>query len=90
MTRFKLLGLLLLYLLVMILALMVVSNRHESRKLFAELQKLEKQRDELSANWSRLKLEQSTLLNQVHVETEAQEKLGMQKPLAENIKVIRE
>ncbi len=90
MTRFKLLGLLLLYLLVMVLALMVVSNRHESRKLFAELQKLEKQRDELSANWSRLKLEQSTLLNQVHVETEAQEKLGMQKPLAENIKVIRE
>lgn len=90
MSRGSFLGLLLLYVLVIGMALLIVANRHHSRQLFAELQKLEKERDELSAEWSRLKLEQSTLLNQVHVETQAKQGLKMQKPSAENIKVIRE
>ncbi len=90
MSRGSFLGLLLLYVLVIGMALLVVANRHHSRLLFAELQKLEKERDELSADWNRLKLEQSTLLNQVHVETQAKQGLNMQKPSAENIKVIRE
>ncbi|MBO0614569.1 MAG: cell division protein FtsL [Pseudomonadota bacterium] len=90
MSRGGLLGLLLLYVLVIGMALLVVVNRHHSRELFAELQRLEKERDELSADWSRLKLEQSTLLNQVHVETRSKEVLKMQKPSAGNIKVIRE
>ena len=90
MSRGGLLGLLLLYALVIGMALLVVVNRHHSRELFAELQRLEKERDELSADWSRLKLEQSTLLNQVHVETRSKEVLKMQKPSAGNIKVIRE
>lgn len=90
MSRGGLLGILLLYALVIGMALLVVVNRHHSRELFAELQRLEKERDELSADWSRLKLEQSTLLNQVHVETRSKEVLKMQKPSAGNIKVIRE
>lgn len=90
MSRGSFLGLLLLYVLVIGMALLVVVNRHQSRLLFAELQKLEKERDELSADWNRLKLEQSTLLNQVHVETQAKQGLNMQKPSAENIKVIHE
>jgi cell division protein FtsL len=90
MSRGGLLGILLLYALVIGMALLVVANRHHSRELFAELQRLEKERDELSADWSRLKLEQSTLLNQVHVETRSKEVLKMQKPSAGNIKVIRE
>lgn len=90
MSRGSLLGLFLLYVLVIGMALMVVANRHHARQLFAELQKLEKERDELGAEWSRLKLEQSTLLNQVHVETRAKTELKMQKPTADNIRVIRE
>jgi cell division protein FtsL len=90
MSRGGLLGILLLYALVIGMALLVVVNRHHSRELFAELQRLEKERDELSADWSRLKLEQSTLLNQVHVEIRSKEVLKMQKPSAGNIKVIRE
>ncbi len=90
MSRGGLLGMLLLYALVIGMALLVVVNRHHSRELFAELQRLEKERDELSADWSRLKLEQSTLLNQVHVETRSKEVLKMQKPSAGNMKVIRE
>ncbi|EIJ35902.1 cell division protein FtsL [Thiothrix nivea] len=90
MSRGSLLGLFLLYALVIAMALTVVANRHHARQLFAELQKLEKERDELGADWSRLKLEQSTLLNQVHVETRAKNELKMQKPSADNIRVIRE
>ncbi|WGZ95673.1 MAG: cell division protein FtsL [Candidatus Thiothrix putei] len=90
MNRGGLLSVALLYVLVIGMALLIVANRHHSRQLFAELQKLEKERDELSADWSRLKLEQSTLLNQVHVETRSKQVLNMQKPSADNIKVIRE
>lgn len=90
MSRASLLGLAFLYLLVIGLALVVVANRHQARQLFAEAQKLEKENAEISADWSRLKLEQSTLLNQVFVESRAKQELGMQKPSADNIKVIRE
>jgi cell division protein FtsL len=90
MIRPGLLGLFALYLLVIGMALLVVANRHEARKMFAEIQKLEKERDELSATWSQLKLEQVAVLNQVHVDTRANQVLGMHKPSAENIKVIRE
>ncbi|MBU0656648.1 MAG: cell division protein FtsL [Gammaproteobacteria bacterium] len=90
MSRASLIGLAFLYLLVIGLALVVVANRHQARQLFAEVQKLEKENAEISADWSRLKLEQSTLLNQVFVESRAKQELGMQKPSADNIKVIRE
>jgi cell division protein FtsL len=55
-----------------------------------ELQALETERDRLSAEWSRLKLEQSTILNQIRVDNRAKSELGMQKPSAEQIKVINE
>lgn len=90
MSRATLFALALLYLLVIALALVVVTNRHHARQLFAEVQKLDKESAEISADWSRLKLEQSTLLNQVFVESRAKQELGMQKPSADNIKVLRE
>jgi len=91
MIRASFLGLLALYVLVIGMALLVVANRHESRQLFADIQKLDKERDGLNADWSQLKLEQQgVLLNQVHVDTRANQALGMHKPSAENIKVIRE
>jgi cell division protein FtsL len=90
MNRFNGITLAILYVLVIALALLVVANRHEARRLFADVQKLEQERDALRANWSRLKLEHSTLLNQVHVETQAKERLGMTKPAANELKVIRE
>ena len=90
MNRFNMMTLLVLYVLVIGLALLVVANRHEARRLFAEVQKLEQERDSLRADWSRLNLEHSTLLNQVHVETQAKESLGMKKPAANELKVIRE
>jgi len=90
MSRWNFLWLLVLYGCVMGLALMVAGNRHNARQVSSQMQQYDKERDRLSAEWSRLKLEQSTLLNQVRVESRATDELGMHKPSAANIKVIRE
>lgn len=79
-----------LYLLVLVLAVMMVNNRHQARHLFLELQQVERERDVLNAEWSRLRLEKSALLNDVHVERQAKRVLGMQRPQAGNIRIIRE
>jgi cell division protein FtsL len=88
--RWQVSGLLVLYVAVIALSVKVVTNRHQARQLFVQVQQLEKERDQLGATWSRLVLEQSTQLNQVHVESRARDALGMRKPTAESIKVIRE
>ena len=90
MSRANVLSLLVLYIMVITAALWLVQNRHTSRQLFMELQTLEKERDRLSAEWSRVKLEQSTILNQIRVDNRAKSELGMQKPTAAQIKVINE
>ena len=54
------------------------------------MKELEQERDDRSADWSRLKLEQGARLNQVRVETQARDKLRMQKSSADNIKVLHE
>ena len=75
---------------VVFIAIKIVVHRHESRTLFMELQTLEKERDKLSAQWSRLKLEQGTALNQVRVERQARWTLDMQMPKASQVKMVRE
>ncbi len=82
--------LILLFVSVVFVAIRTVVHRHESRTLFMELQHLEKERDKLVAQWSRLKLEQGTLLNQVSVERQARWDLGMQIPKTSEIKIVRE
>ena len=79
-----------LYVLVVALAVTMVMNRHDARQLFVDVQKLEKKRDELNATWSRLTLEYSTRLNQIYVERNAKRELGMQKPSADKIRIVRE
>lgn len=79
-----------LYVLVITLAITVVVNRHHARQLFVDYQQLEKERDKLNASWSRLTLEHSTRLNQVYVERRAKRKLGMEKPSANKIRIVRE
>ena len=79
-----------LYLLVVVVAIVVVMHRHESRGLFVEHQKLEKQHNILIAQWSRLKLEQGVVLNEIYVERKARENLGMSIPKAKNIRMVAE
>ncbi|PIE00536.1 MAG: cell division protein FtsL [Thiothrix nivea] len=90
MSHWRLGGIIALYVLVVTLAVMVVVNRHHARQLFVDYQRLERERDELNASWSRLTLERSTRLNQVYVERQAKRELGMQKPAPEKIRIIRE
>jgi len=75
---------------VIFVAIKTVVHRHESRNMFMQLQKLEKERDNLAAQWSRLKLEQSAKLNQVRVERLARWDLQMEMPKSAHIKLVRE
>ncbi len=79
-----------LYLSVIVVAIKVVMNRHEARNLFSELQHLETERDSLTAQWSRLKLEEGTRLNQVVVETRSRQEMNMRVPRQSDIEVIHE
>jgi len=71
----------LLFIAIFISALQVVMSRHEARKLFVEIQSLEKNRDDLNEKWTRLLLEQSTWATDVRIETIARNELGMRPPV---------
>jgi len=88
--NWKLILLPVLFVAVVFVAIKTVVHRHEARSLFVEAQRLEKERDVLAAQWSRLKLEQGTVLNQVSVERKARWDLGMHIPKASDIQMIRE
>lgn len=75
---------------IIFIAIKTVVHRHESRAAYVKLQKLEKERDKLAAQWSRLKLEQATTLNQVRVEQYARWDLNMKMPKASEVKIIQE
>lgn len=69
-------------------AMKVVLARHESRHLFVNLQKIEKQRDELLDDWGRLQLEQATWGTHSRIEEVAREQLKMKLPLNEHIQLV--
>lgn len=72
------------------LAISVVENRYMARKLYTELQNLEKERDALNSTWSRFRLEKSTLLNHARIERQARDYINMKRPDAVDIQVIKE
>ena len=88
--HWRLILLLALYVGVLFTAIEVVAQRNYTRTLFVEEQKVQQERDALTAEWSRLKLQQETDLNEVRVEAQARRKLGMHGPRAVDIRVIRE
>ncbi len=61
-------------------ALGVVYAKYQTRKLFVELQTLQKIRDELNVEWGQLQLEQSTWGTNARVEGIARSKLDMIMP----------
>lgn len=70
-------------------AMGVVFSTHESRKLFVELQGLQKARDELNAEWGRLQLEQSTWGTHGRIEQIANNKLDMVNPSTGTVVIVR-
>lgn len=69
-----------LYIAIFLSALQVVIARHETRRLFVDLQKLERTGDELNEEWGRLQLEQSTWAINDRIESVARTKLDMKMP----------
>lgn len=62
---------------VIISALGVVYAKHQSRKLFVELNALEKQRDRMNVEWGQLQLELNTWASHGRIENKARTSLGM-------------
>jgi len=68
----------------------VIYSKHQSRKLFVELQKLHQQIDELDIEWGQLQLEQSAWSSNGRIERIARKKLHMKLPEANEIIYIRQ
>ncbi|MDE2090569.1 MAG: cell division protein FtsL [Gammaproteobacteria bacterium] len=62
-------------------ALAVIDARHENRMLFAQLQQLRQQRDQINIEWGQLLLEQSTWSTHARIEQMATQKLDMEMPM---------
>ena len=66
--------------LVLISALMLIYSKHQSRKLFVEVQQLKYQIDALDTEWGQLQLEQSAWSEHGRIERIARSKLSMVMP----------
>ena len=69
-------------------ALALVYTRHESRKLFVELEQLTAERDELNIEWGQLQIEQSTWATHARIEQFALEELSLSRPKTTDVYVI--
>jgi len=69
-------------------ALALILAKHESRKMFVELEQLSTERDELNIEWGQLQIEQSTWATHARIERVAQEELSLARPESTEIYVI--
>ena len=65
-----------------------VYTKHQSRKLFTELQVLINERDRLEVEWGRLQIEQSTWSTHARVERLARKQMHMRTPRPAEIIVV--
>jgi len=75
--------------LVMTTAIGCIYSKHQSRKLFVELQSLMTERDELAVDWGRLQIEQSTWSTHSRVEKLARGQMRMRTPQPDDIRLVR-
>jgi cell division protein FtsL len=69
-------------------ALAVIYTKHDSRKLFVELENLTTERDELNIEWGQLQIEQSTWATHARIERLAVEEMSLVRPQSGEIYVI--
>ena len=69
-------------------AIAMIYTKHESRKLFVELEDLTTDRDELNIEWGQLQIEQSTWATHARIERVASEELSLVRPKSTEIYVI--
>ena len=70
------------------LSLALVYTKHESRKLFVELEELTTERDELNIEWGQLQIEQSTWATHGRIEQVATDRLSLVRPEPDDVYVI--
>ena len=69
-------------------ALALVYTKHESRKLFVELETLTHERDQLNIEWGQLQIEQSTWATHARIERVVTDDLSLVRPDTTEIYVI--
>ncbi len=73
----------------MLSALGVINVKHQSRKLFIELEAQRKEQDRLAVEWGRLQLEQSTWATHGRIESIARKRLNMVLPSDSEVVIVR-
>ena len=79
-----------LFSLVLASAILLVYSKHQSRKLFVELQQLKYQVDALNTEWSQLQLEQSAWSGHGRIERIASKRLSMVMPGSNDVVFVAE
>jgi cell division protein FtsL len=69
-------------------ALALIYTKHDSRKLFVELENLTVERDALNIEWGQLQIEQSTWATHARIERVAVEEMSLVRPESGEIYVI--
>ena len=69
-------------------AIALVYTKHESRKLFVELEGLTQERDNLNIEWGQLQIEQSTWAQHARIEQVAKDDLSLVRPATTEIFVL--
>ena len=69
-------------------AIALVYTKHESRKIFIELEQLTTERDELNIEWGQLQIEQSTWAAHARIERVALDELALRRPKSTEIYLI--
>jgi cell division protein FtsL len=77
-----------LWVLLLMSAVGVVWTKQQSRNQFVELQRLQKQRDQLDTEWGQLRLEQSTWVTYGRIETVARNDLHMVIPEPKDVHLV--
>lgn len=70
-------------------AIAVIYSKYQSRLLFIEIQKKEKQLDDYQVEWGRLQLELTTLTEENRIEIEARKRLLLTLPAQNKIVYIK-
>ena len=74
---------------VVLSAMLLIYGKHESRKLFIELETLLRERDELNIEWGQLQIEQSTWATHARIEQVASQRLSLVRPESREIYVVQ-
>jgi cell division protein FtsL len=79
----------LLFSLVLASAIVLIYSKHQSRKLFVELQQLNYEVDALNTEWSQLQLEQSAWSDHGRIEDIARNRLSMVMPESDDVVFVK-